>query len=354
MTSAFVSYAHEDQEFVLALVEHLQAQHVEIRYDRVALHIGDSLIRAIAQEISDGDFLVAVVSPDSVASEWCQTELAFAKTQGINEHRVKVLPVRFRGAEMPPMLQDTFWGDADRDDVETLARRLAAAIRANVEGREGDARRDAEDAEAVTGEPAHEELVGDVDVMQIEQVADLVWNVFAAWGRIWGSGGNIRDVNDAQRRLRWALDGLPERVQVALPLVERLANAAGDDFFGDIEPDEAERDIREEMRSVRTQVAQGLPVTRRWTINADLGPVGVGSRDAVAFLWQVERGDETRRIQVFISGTAMSVDNDRLPGEVAHAKETNGRSVVASLLALDDPPSQVMATTAGISLTLPD
>ena len=54
-------------------------------------------------------------------------------------------------------------------------------------------------------------------------------------------------------------------------------------LFGDklqsVEPDEAERDIREEMRSVRTQVAQGLPVTRRWTINADLGPVGVGSRD---------------------------------------------------------------------------
>jgi hypothetical protein len=48
------------------------------------------------------------------------------------------------------------------------------------------------------------------------------------------------------------------------------------------------------------------------------------------------------------------VDNDHLPSDVARAKETNGRSVVATLLALDDPPSQVMATTAGISLTLPD
>ena len=129
-------------------------------------------------------------------------------------------------------------------------------------------------------------------------------------------------------------------------------------LFGDklqsVEPDEVERDIREELRSVRTQVAQGLPVTRRWTIDADLGPVGVGSRDAVSYLWQIARGDETRRIQVFISGTATSVDNDHLPSEVANAKETNGRSVVASLLALDDPPSQVMATTAGIRLTLPD
>jgi hypothetical protein len=46
-------------------------------------------------------FLVAVVSPDSLASEWCQHELALAKTQGIGQRRVKVLPVRFRGAAMP-------------------------------------------------------------------------------------------------------------------------------------------------------------------------------------------------------------------------------------------------------------
>ena len=149
--SAFVSYAHEDQEFVLALVEHLENQGLDVRYDRVALHIGDSLIRAISQEISEGDFLIAVVSSDSVESEWCQKELALAMTQGIDERRVKVLPVRYRSAEMPPMLQDAVGADADRDGVETVARRLAAAIQAHLEGREADAASaaaEAEDAQA--------------------------------------------------------------------------------------------------------------------------------------------------------------------------------------------------------------
>jgi TIR domain len=353
VASAFISYAHDDQEFVLALAERLRAQGLEIRYDQVVLQIGDSLIRRLSDEISDGDFLIAIVSPDSVDSEWCQKELALAATQGINERRVKVLPVRFRKATMPPMLQDTFWGDADQDDIETLARRLAAAIRANLEGREAEAAGEAEAAEDAGGEPAHAEVADDIEVSRIDELAERLWDVFAVWPGVWRGQGNIRDLDDPQRRLRWALDKLPDRVRGALPLVEKVATADWDAFFGANEPADVERDVREELRSVRTQVAQGLPVTGRWTIAADLGPMSAGRRDADSYLWEIRRGEETRRIQVFISGTAMRLENDVLPPEVAQAKETNGRSVVATLLALDDPPEEVMATTAGISLALP-
>ena len=111
-----------------------RTRNLEIRYDQVVLHIGDSLIEKLSHEIAAGDFLLAIVSPDSVASTWCQRELALAATQGINERRVKVLPIKFRGAEMPPMLAGTYWADADRYAVETIARRLAAAMRAHLEG----------------------------------------------------------------------------------------------------------------------------------------------------------------------------------------------------------------------------
>jgi hypothetical protein len=353
VASAFVSYAHEDQELVLALVEHLQEQGLDIRYDRVALHIGDSLIRAISQEIRDGDFLVAIISPDSIESEWCQKELALAMTQGVNVKRVKVLPVRFRGVEMPPMLEDTFWADADVDDVETLARRLTAAIQAHLEGRDSDAARAAAEAEEAGGEPTHAETAGDVGVGAIEEVAERVWDVFEAWAGVW-RGGNVADLEDPQRRLRWALDKLSERVRAGLPLVTQLAEVDWDAFFGVTERADAERDIREELQSVRTQVAQGLPVTRRWTMVAETGEEIPVRRDAVSYLWPIRRGDEERQIQVFISRTALMSDDEHLPREVARAKETNGRSVVATLLALDEPPGQLSVTTAGISLTLPD
>ncbi|MGH2763550.1 MAG: toll/interleukin-1 receptor domain-containing protein [Thermoleophilaceae bacterium] len=355
MASAFISYAHEDQEFMLALAEQLQGQELEIRYDQVVLHIGDSLIEKLSQEIAAGDFLVAIVSPDSVKSNWCQHELALAATQGINEHTVKVLPVKFRGAEMPPMLASTYWADADRHAVETVARQLAAAMGAHLEGADdAAAARRAVEAQEAEGEPAHAETAGDVGVAQIEQVAQRAWDVFHAWTGVWDRGGNISDLDDPQRRLRWALEALPERVRGALPLVAHLATSDWGGFFEDYEPADAETEIRQELTAARTRIAQGLPVRRRWMVVADHGQVSAGRRDAVAYLWEVQRGQETRRITVYISGTAMASDDGGLPGKVVAAKNTRGRSVLSTLVGVDDPPREVMATTAGISLTLPD
>jgi hypothetical protein len=50
----------------------------------------------------------------------------------------------------------------------------------------------------------------------------------------------------------------------------------------------------------------------------------------------------------------MESANEYLPREVAQARGTGGRGVVANLLGLDDPPAEVMVSTAGVSLTMPD
>jgi hypothetical protein len=106
--------------------------------------------------------------------------------------------------------------------------------------------------------------------------------------------------------------------------------------------------------AARTRVAQGLPLKRRWMIVADHGQVNAGLRDASAYLWEIQRGDETRRITVYISGTVMATADDHLPPEVAAARNTRGRSVLSTLVGLDEPPREVMAAFAGISLTVPD
>jgi hypothetical protein len=50
----------------------------------------------------------------------------------------------------------------------------------------------------------------------------------------------------------------------------------------------------------------------------------------------------------------MASSNEHLPEEVAAAKNTRGRSVLSQVVGLDDPPTQVSVTTAGIRFGLPD
>ncbi len=338
---------------MLELASRLEAQGLDIRYDQVVLQIGDSLIQKIAGEIADGDFLIAIVSPDSVESGWCQRELSLAATQGIDQKRAKVLPVRYRGAEIPPMLGDIFYGDADRFAVETIAEKLAAAMRAHLEGRGDEAGREADAVEPGGGAPPHAHAGAQAELVQVEEVAQRAWDVFAAWEGIW-EGGNIRDLNDPRRRLRWTLDQLSGRVRSALPLVEQMANAASDEFFADADLAEIERDMRAELTSVRTRIAQGLPVVGRWLVVGSDGRISAGRRDATAYLWWIQRGEERRPVSVYISGTATASDNDYLPEEVAAAKDTQGRSALSQVVGLDEPPSEVSVTTAGIRFGLPD
>lgn len=355
MPSAFISYAHEDQEFMLALAEQLRRQELDIRYDGVVLNVGDSLIDKISQEIADGDFLIAIVSPDSVASNWCRHELSLAATQGVNQARVKVLPVKFREAAMPPILGDIFYANADKHAVETIARQLAAAMQAHLGGAdEAEAAREAEEVEEGEGRPAHAEVAGDAAVALIEDVVQRAMDVFDAWTGLWRRGGNIADLYDPQRRLRWTLDVLPDRTREALPIVTLLSASQDHGIFQEDALDDIERDVRQELLAVRRRVAQGLPVARRWMVVADEGQVSAGRRHAVAYLWRIQRGQEARPIVVYVSRTAMDSDDRGLPEEVAAAKNSHGRSVLSTIVGLDDPPDAVMVTTAGISLTLPD
>jgi hypothetical protein len=267
------------------------------------LRIGDSVIDKISDEVVDGDFLVAVVSPDSVESQWCRHELAVALTQGINEHRVKVLPIRFRSATMPAPLGSLYWGDADAQSVEDLARDVARAMAVDHDP--------ARSPPAVDQHRPHAERPDDATVAGIDGLGKLTLTVVHELERASG-GAETQDLRHSRRRLRFELDSLREEVRFALPLVGQLATGelGGGPVVG-LDIDVIEADLFAELRAVRTQVAQGLPLVPRWTMGGTHGRVDAGSRDAVAYLWEIDRGREGRNIMVFISRTAMGSSDER-------------------------------------------
>jgi hypothetical protein len=122
--SVFISYAHEDADLARALALALRRRRCRVWIDEGEMRVGDSLIERIATAIREVEFVVALVSDASVASNWCKKELSLAITGGLGREGVKVLPLRVGQVEMPPALADTFWLDLDPSSVSDAAARI--------------------------------------------------------------------------------------------------------------------------------------------------------------------------------------------------------------------------------------
>ena len=84
-----------------------------------------------------------------------------------------------------------------------------------------------------------------------------------------------------------------------------------------------------------------------WEIVAGASPDDDALRiDSSNWVWDIERGDDHRRVVVEVT------NQSRLPGagtdETARAFASQGRSVVESILALENPPRRITCSTRGL------
>lgn len=82
-----------------------------------------------------------------------------------------------------------------------------------------------------------------------------------------------------------------------------------------------------------------------WTIRSGPEPGPWREKDAVGWRWEIERGEETRRLLVEVAGSAMASGDAGLPEETVAAKATQGRSAVEGVLDRQDPPGVITLGT---------
>lgn len=111
MTTAFVSYSTQDGGFVEQLVKDLQANEINLWYDKLEMSPGDSLTRRIGAAIQKSDFFIVILSSRSVSSEWVQRELGVALHDEFRTKRIKVVPVLFEKCKIPAFLLDKVYAD---------------------------------------------------------------------------------------------------------------------------------------------------------------------------------------------------------------------------------------------------
>lgn len=129
IATVFVSYSHANKPLAREVADGLTSRGYRVWIDEGELRAGDSILQVIAAAIGQVDFVVAFVSPASVASAWCQKELALAMTDEINQVGVTVIPVRIDDVEMPASLKDKLYVDASTLQAEELVDRLDQDMR---------------------------------------------------------------------------------------------------------------------------------------------------------------------------------------------------------------------------------
>jgi hypothetical protein len=119
----FVSYAHENSALVQPVVDVLRAASHFVWFDEQILP-GQNWKHELSEKIHGSDVFLYALTPQSVASEWCQWE--FAVAAGLQKSIVPCLlqPV----AEMPPALKPLQYANLTEGITALAAARLLGAI----------------------------------------------------------------------------------------------------------------------------------------------------------------------------------------------------------------------------------
>ncbi|UOD32165.1 toll/interleukin-1 receptor domain-containing protein [Massilia violaceinigra] len=129
MTSIFLSHSHADKEFARKLGSDLRRFGFGVWIDEAEINIGDSLIAKIREGLDQVDYVAAILSKASIASQWVTRELDIASNREIQEERVLVLPLVLEIVELPGFLKGKFYGDfTDRENYDTSLGLLLRAL----------------------------------------------------------------------------------------------------------------------------------------------------------------------------------------------------------------------------------
>jgi TIR domain len=125
----FISYSHEDKDFVDKLAANLIKHDAHVWVDTWELSVGDSILNRVQEAIQFSSALLIVLSKASVASEWCRKELNAGLMRELAEKKVIVLPVLVEDCEMPVFLREKIYADFRKDFRHGLKALVEAVAR---------------------------------------------------------------------------------------------------------------------------------------------------------------------------------------------------------------------------------
>ena len=110
------------------LVADLKDMGLDVWFDEAELDLGDSIVSKISTAIRDTNYLIVVLSKNSVASQWVIQELNAALMRQLSNSGMMVLPIRIDDCELPVLLADRVYADL-RSGYTSVLKRLARVFK---------------------------------------------------------------------------------------------------------------------------------------------------------------------------------------------------------------------------------
>lgn len=119
----FISYSRKDIKFARRLAADLEEAGFDIWWDISDLKGGDDWVRFIPAAIQASQFLVVLLSPDSIQSEWVAKEYSYALRL-----RKKIVPAMIRQCDVPFALNTINYVDFINDEYDSAVNKLLIAL----------------------------------------------------------------------------------------------------------------------------------------------------------------------------------------------------------------------------------
>ena len=131
MFDVFISYGHQDQDWVRTLAENLYRAGLEVFYDEWEIAPGDVLVHRLDEGIRTSRSGILVISSASLSRPWVMEEYGAMLTRAVAGQQ-RLIPVLLGEAELPPFLAARVWVDfrhADGPEYDRRVSQLVAALR---------------------------------------------------------------------------------------------------------------------------------------------------------------------------------------------------------------------------------
>lgn len=129
MLNVFISHNCKDKPIARKIAKELNRYGIKVWIDEAEIKLGDSLIEKIREGLDRMDFLIALISENSVQSEWVKRELDIAMNNEIAGKKVISLPILVGKCELPGFLKGKLYADMSttrkyNENILSLIRRF--------------------------------------------------------------------------------------------------------------------------------------------------------------------------------------------------------------------------------------